>query len=340
MTNVIGADELGALKTTPLGPWFKELETLGFDLLSMREAGALLPKVLAIQLPTRDLAAVALALGMSSQAIFSAAAQEVKLNVDDLGTLIEGSLVQLRFAWHPADRDPSSKSRRVVTGSFRAFRPAKAGTKYPVLNLDTGKKNEFISITDNVVSVFSMPPETPLGTETQRVATLGVNLERWGSFFTQQRPTACTFTYLGEFEEELNLQISGHPLLDDYLGLSNIELKAAARFDRLTEDQHAHFVNAYEMLAKFQRLESEIAPRLEPFEIVVFDGNVATANLVENSLFRRKTKICLIENSDHIRLGDAVDAIAREVMYLSKREDLSGTPFKRDRGSLTTEVWD
>jgi len=64
MTYVIGADELGGGKTSPLGPWLKDLENLGYELLSMREVGASLPKVFAIQLPTRDLAGVVLALSI------------------------------------------------------------------------------------------------------------------------------------------------------------------------------------------------------------------------------------------------------------------------------------
>lgn len=112
----------------------------------------------------------------------------------------------------------------------------------------------------------------------------------------------------------------------------------------MTEDQHAHFVNAYEVLEKFQRLESEIAPLLKLLDIVVSDGNVSTANLVENFLFRDKTKIAIqktaITSVGRGGVGGGVGAIAREVLYLSKREALLGTLVKRDHGSLTTKVWD
>jgi hypothetical protein len=167
-----------------------------------------------------------------------------------------------------------------------------------------------------------MPKETPLGQETQAAPSQGVNLERWGSFFSQQRPTACTFTFFSEFEKELDLEISEHLLLEQYLQVPKIGLKDLTRLDRLTEDEHAHFVNAYEMLRKFQKMEEEIAHLVEPFDFVILDGNAAVANLVGNSLFREKVKICILEGSNHERLSDALAGISAEAMHLEELEPI------------------
>jgi hypothetical protein len=322
-----------------VGSWFEGYGRFAADLLTQQKSGAQMPKLIAIQAPTRALVATALNVGFSAQAIFSVDNAESRIPTQDLDVLDTGALIQIRFQWQPDERNSAAKTRRVVTGVFKAFSPLKAGNRFPSITLEVVSKLQRISISNNVASVFLMPPEAPLGQEIQTAPSEGINLERWGSFFSQQRPTACTFTFFSEFEKEMGLEISDHFLLDEYLEVPSMSLKNLARLDRLTEDEHAHFVNGYEMLRKFQTMEDEIAHLVEPFDFVILDGNAAIANLVGNSLLRDKAKICILDNGNHERLSDAVASINGEAMHLEKPSELLHLKSIDDNSRLFAEMW-
>lgn len=321
------------------GSWFESYGRFAADLLTKQRAGEKTPKLIAIQAPIRTWAAVALNIGFSAQAIFSVQAAESKIAPDDLGALEPGNLIQIRFEWHPDEKDDAMMKRRVVTGMLMEFTPRKPSDRFPSLRLNVGSKIERISLSNNVTSVFSMPPETPLGQEIQLAPSEGVNLERWGSFFAQQRPTCCTFTFFSDFEKEMNVEISQHLLIDQYLQVSKLSIKSLARLDRLTEDEHAHFVNAYEMLRKFQQMEEELSPLINPFDFVILDGNAAVANLVGNSLLRDKVKICILDSGNHERLSDAVASISGEAMHLDKPSDDVHLRSIDEGSGIFAEMW-
>jgi hypothetical protein len=118
MTSVIRSNDIGAVETIALGSWFDGLESLGYELLSMKRSETRLPKLVTVQLPTRDLAAVALAVGMSSQATGTSVTRELEIKVKELEILTEGSPVQLRYQWEkslPTIYGPSDFNARVNT---------------------------------------------------------------------------------------------------------------------------------------------------------------------------------------------------------------------------------
>lgn len=324
---------------TKVGSWFESYGRLAADLLTAQRAGHRMPKLVIIQAPSRTLVAAAINLGFSAQAIFSTQGNESKIEPNVMDSVDTGEVIQIRFQWHQEDKRDSTKTRRVVTGALKEFTSQKAGTRFPSIKLDVGGKLESIALTNNVDSIFRMPNETPLGQETQTAPSKGVNLERWGSFFSQQRPTACTFTFFADFEKEMDLEISEHLLLEQYLRVTSLGLKDLTRLDRLTEDEHAHFVNSYEMLRKFQKMEDEAAHLVEPFDFVILDGNAAVANLVGNSLFREKVKICILDSSNHERLSDALAGISAEAMHLEKPHDILHLQPIEASLSLVAERW-
>jgi hypothetical protein len=321
------------------GSWFESYGRFASNLLVLEKTSEPLPKLVAIQAPSRSFVASALNIGFSAQAIFALADQETRIPLESISGLESGSLLQVRFQWQHDDKKSVTKSRRIVTGTLVSFLPVKAGARFPSITLDLGSKLEKISLTNNLAKVFAMPPETPKGQETQEAPADGINLERWGSFFSQQRPTACTFTYLTQFEQEASLEIKDHLLVDQYLLVPSMNIKKLSRLDRLTEDQYTHFVNAFETLKSFQKLEDEISPLIEPFQFVILDGNAAVANLVGNSLLRHKTKICIIDSGNHERLSDSISAIGGEAMHLERPQNDSGILEIDSNSGLFAEMW-
>ena len=321
-----------------VGSWFSSYGRFASDLLMLQSSKKKLPKLVVIQAPSRALVSSALNIGFSAQALFAAEQSEKRVSVDELSSFEAGALVQIRFQWQQEDKK-SDKTRRVVTGSLKSFLPAKPGARFPSLVLDVGAKLESISLSNYVSSIFSMPQETPRGQEVQTAPALGVNLERWGAFLSQQRPSACTFSYLSDFEKEASLEVRDHLLLNQYLQVPGLSIKNLSRLDRLTEDEYTHFVNGYETLRSFQKMEDEIAALVEPFEFVILDGNAAVANLVGNSLLRQKSKICVLDGGNHERLSDAIVAIGSEAMYLERPEGLAACPTIDQAFGLFAELW-
>jgi len=322
------------------GSWFESYGRFASNLLVLQTKSEPLPKLVAIQAPSRSFVASALNIGFSAQAIFALADQETRVPLESISGLETGSLLQVRFQWQQGDKKSVTKSRRIVTGTLVSFSPVKAGARFPSITLDLGSKpDKKISLTNNLAQVFAMPPETPKGQETQEAPADGINLERWGSFFSQQRPTACTFTYLTQFEQEASLVIKDHLLVDQYLQVPSMNIMKLSRLDRLTEDQYTHFVNAFETLTSFQKLEDEISSLIEPFQFVILDGNAAVANLVGNSLLRHKTKICIIDSGNHERLSDSISAIGGEAMHLERPQNDSGILEIDSNSGLFAEMW-
>ena len=324
---------------TKSGTWFEAYGRFAADLLTAQRSGQRMPRLIVIQVPTRTLVATAMNLGFSAQAIFTTYGKELTIEPDAIASLELGIVIQLRFQWQPDSQDDSFKTRRVVTGVLKKYSPKKAGTRFPSVQLDLGGKVEHISLSNNVSGIFGLPSGTPLGQETQSAPSQGVNLERWGSFFSQQRPTACTFTFFSDFEKEMDLEISEHRLLDQYLEVPHARLKDLSRLDRLTEDEHTHFVNAYEMLRKFQKMEEEISSLIEPFDFVILDGNAAVAELVGNSLLREKVKICVLESANHERISDALSSINAETLHLEKLGDSQHLQSIESNLGIVAERW-
>jgi hypothetical protein len=321
------------------GSWFESYGRFASSLLVLQKSSEPLPKLVAIQAPSRAFVAAALNIGFSAQAIFTVAEQETRVPLESMSVLEAGSLLQVRFQWQQEDKRSVTKNRRIVTGTLTSFSPVKSGARFPSITLDIGSKLEKISLTNNLAQVFAMPPETPKGQETQEAPADGINLERWGSFFSQQRPTACTFTYLTQFEQEASLEIKDHLLVDQYLQVPSMNIKKLSRLDRLTEDEHTHFVNAFEALRSFQKLEDEIFSLIEPFQFVILDGNAAVANLVGNSLLRHKTKICIVDSGNHEMLSDSISAIGGEAMHLERPQNDSGILEIDSNSGLFAEMW-
>jgi hypothetical protein len=322
------------------GSWFENLGRFASRLLTEGVFLARRPKIIVLQVPTRSLAAAALNIGLSAQVEFSISAQESKLESSHLGSVAPGQMIQVRYEWQKNERQsPEKLTRVVVTGEFVSLTPQRAGTRFPVLTLNIAGAKTSISLTNNVTGVFVVDSKVPAGKQIQDGPITGNEIERWGGFFSQQAPTCCTFTYLSEFKSEIELEIVNHSLLDNYLRVPKLKVMELARLDRLTEDEQVHFVNAYETLRKFQKSENEVAALSLPFQFVILDGNAAVANLVGNSLLREKTKICILDSSNHERLSDAIAAIGQEVMHLTKNDKLGDLEIvDRDLG-LRAEVW-
>lgn len=318
MTSLESLDMLTYPLNSSAGSWFDSYGRFAADLLHAQKSGQRLPRLVVIQAPSRVLVASAMNLGFSAQAIFSAETGATQIPLESFGTLALGSVIQVRFQWHQEDQKVPLKTRRVVTGVLKEFIPQRAGARFPSIRLALDSKLESIALTNNLTSLYLMPSETPLGQETQTAPAEGVNLERWGSFFSQQRPTACTFTYFSEFEREISLTVSDHLLLSQYLQVPSLSLKELARLDRLTDDEHIHFVNSYEMLRKMKTMEADISHLVDPFSFIILDGNAAVADLVGNSLFREKVKICILDSSNHERFSDALANISSEAMHLER----------------------
>lgn len=321
-----------------VGSWFSSYGSFARDLVIFRNSKKPLPKLVVLQAPSRALVASSLNIGFSAEALFGVEASEIEISVDDLSSVELGSIIQIRYQWQEKDQD-GNRTRRVATGSLRSFFPAKSGARFPNVELSFGDYSKNISLSNFVSRIFLMPQETPMSLEVQTAPAEGVNLERWGSFFSQQRPSACTFGYLTDFEKEASLQISEHFLLDQYLQVPSLSIKELSRLDRLTDNEYTHFVNVYEMLGRFQKMGEEMVNLLEPFEFVILDGNAAVANLVGDSLLRDKTKICILDGGNHERLSDAVLAIGSEAMYLQKPEGQEGLQTIDQSFGLFAEMW-
>lgn len=323
-----------------VGKWFDSLGRFSSRLLTEGVFLARPPKIIALQVPSRALVAAALNLGFSAQAQFLVRGAKTTLDLARLESAKLGEMMQIHYEWQPQTRETGSILTRVVmTGRFHSYKTARPGARYPSLILEIDGVAKQASLSKNVTGVYAVDASIPSGIQVQEAPSAGIDIEEWGGFFSQQAPTCCTFTFLSDFESELNLQVTDHPLLDRYLKVSTLSIKQLARLDRLTEDTQVHFVNSYETLRKFQHSEEDVSQLAEPFKFVVLDGNSAVANLVGNALLREKTKICIVDSSNHERLSDALAAIGQEAMHLTKNEKLVGLEVIDAQLGLIAEVW-
>jgi hypothetical protein len=323
-----------------VGTWFDNLGRFASRLLTEGVFLARPPKIIALQVPSRSLIAAALNLGFSAQAQFSIREAQTKLDLSQLESAKPGEMMQIRYEWQSEEREAGTILTRVVmTGRLHSYQPVRPGARFPSLTLEISGVPKPAALSKNVTGVFSVDASIPSGIQVQEAPSSGIDIEEWGGFFSQQAPTSCTFTFLSDFEIELNLQVTSHPLLDRYLNVPTLPIKQLARLDRLTEDKQVHFVNSYETLRKLQHSEEDVSNLAEPFKFVILDGNSAVANLVGNALLREKTKICILDSSTHERLSDALAAIGQEAMHLTKNEELAGLDVIDAEFGLIAEVW-
>jgi hypothetical protein len=323
-----------------VGKWFDNLGRFASRLLTEGVFLARQPKIIVLQVPSRAFVAAALNLGFSAQAQFSIRGAQTRLDLSQLESAKPGEMMQIRYEWQTEDRETGTILTRVVmTGKLHSYQTVRPGARFPSLTLDIGGVAKPASLSKNVTGVYAVDASIPSGIQVQEAPSAGIDIEEWGGFFSQQAPTCCTFTFLSDFETELNLQVTNHPLLDRYLNVPTLPIKQLARLDRLTEDKQVHFVNSYETLRKFQHSEEDVSQLAEPFQFVILDGNSAVANLVGNALLREKTKICIVDSGSHERLSDALAAIGQEAMHLTKNEKLVGLEVIDAELGLIAEVW-
>lgn len=296
----------------PAGHWFNQLSGLASKLESFREANPNLLRRTLLVVPSRALVANAIAWGYSKHALQNPAQKSPSRPVSEFSERLLGSKIQLIF---PLGRGEKAKQLRV--GTLSSFEPGARTMKVSLIQ--DGKLTQY-GLRPGVE--FAVVPEyTPDGDYWEQQEQSSSDQAAVRNFFnSQQNPMAMIFTEKGAFQSELSYAFR-EPSLASTLGIEQMLLEEASRIDHFSNDQHAHFVNAWEYFADFDKYRERLQVRLDAFRTIVLDGNLALEALAQRDIFRDRFVLGVFE-SGRDRLQDrGASAFLGEAAYYERIED-------------------
>lgn len=296
------------------GQWFFSLLRLGETLLQEHVSAAGLKRLLLL-VPDRQMVTAAIALGMSLSRFMGGEAKEEALSVEELERLAPGT--QIRVSWPLLTRD----------ALFIALKRT-GGTPKVELEMEDGKR----TYSAKTVSISRLGVSVPVG-EKQIVAKLSENFEnplaaRWAG---QVNPAGAFFTEGNHFEKQMAWQVDWEDF-GTLLGTTEVSIRAASRFDYLSDDRQPHFINVFEMVSRLDDLENAEVTRLQQCRWVVLDGNDAVDRMSSNHHIAQLPTLGIVELGKTRQQDRAIRSFRTEAVHLVNRTDVASELFQLPAG--------
>ena len=329
----------------PLGDWFISFIELGRRIHAKQSENFRLRKVL-LSVPVSDLVSLAMAIGFSREAYAAGVSHAKRLELSDLQV---GKNVQLRAVWVQKDglvtppanfvgeligieKEEKSRDKTVLTFRFNN------GTTTRRDIFHASAKHGEVSPT-KAIRFYEVPQGVPHKSGDSNASAKNIRdrkikrpafkqdqIEAWFKRFEgweyQIAPTLAVFGPATDIRDYGKLLFRDVELHDSFLNIDHDQILDAARLDNLSNDQHPHFVNVIDQVARFPESGTTQRDSLEMFPFVCLDGNGAIASLSQKAILREKCTIALWETSKPNLQNVAIETFLETSTQFKRVQDL------------------
>lgn len=242
-------------------------------------------------------------------------AKQERLSLDELELLPSGT--QIRVSWKKLTRDALFIGLKHGPGAPRVE-----------LEMDDGRR----TYGAKAVSISRLAVSVAVG-EKQILAKAGEDFEnplasKWAG---QVHPAGAFFSEGTHFEKQMAWQVDWSDF-GTLLGSRQVSLRAASRFDYLSDERQPHFINVFEKVRRLRDLDDAESRRLQACEWVVLDGNEAVDRMSSNHHLEDRPTLGIVELGKTKQQDKALQTFRAETLHLANKTDIASELFELPAG--------